>query len=320
MNTEQVNQYYSILEGCGIADFSGNAIIFASGRDRIDLIHRMSTNDLTGMAAGEGRPTVLTTPLARMIDRLLVIELDPATGQAVYLGGAGNGAKVRRWLAGHIFFQDNVTLTDGATDWSRFDLFGAKAAQVADHLARGASGLPPYSVLKTDELIVGRGDPLAGESYFVLVRRAVWAETWGRAQDAGAVAADAEVVEVLRVEAGLPAAGREISEDYIPLEAGLWNAVSFSKGCYTGQEIIARMESRGKLAKQMVGVRLPEGVEAGRQFSGGEVVSGVITSVAHSPRFGDIGLAFIKPANVPAGAPVPLNGGVVTIASLPFTG
>ncbi len=90
--------------------------------------------------------------------------------------------------------------------------------------------------------------------------------------------------------------GREILDDTIPLEADLWDAVSFSKGCYIGQEIIARLESRGRMAKQLTGVRLDtqaapplDLLQAGHRV-------GRLTSVGHSPDLGWIGLALVKPA------------------------
>jgi aminomethyltransferase len=93
----------------------------------------------------------------------------------------------------------------------------------------------------------------------------------------------------------------------------LWEAVSFSKGCYIGQEIIARMESRGKLAKQLMGVESASPLIEGTKFEGG-----VITSVAESPRRGWIGLVFVKSAQAQAGMKIAVDGKTITVASLPF--
>ena len=99
---------------------------------------------------------------------------------------------------------------------------------------------------------------------------------------------------MLRVESGRPEFGRELGDEYIPLEAGLWADVSFTKGCYTGQEIIARMESRHKLAKQLAGLRFEsEVVLPTTLFSDGHDI-GTVTSVVHSPRLGWIGLGYVK--------------------------
>jgi len=310
MNADLAHAYNQVITGCGLVDFDDHARLWAAGRDRIDLIHRMSTNDLLGMAVNEGRATVLTTAIARMVDRIVVINLGE---RALILGSAGTAALIRRWLSGYIFFNDEVTFIDAADELSQFVLFGPKAAVIAESLATGASRLKQYHVLQSADVILGRGDRLAGESFFVVgPRDAVmgWRE---KAVAAGAVVAAREVYEVARVESGLPEYGHEIGEAFIPLEAGLWGDVSFAKGCYIGQEIIARMESRGKLAKTLVGIRAGRPVAAGTSFPGGTV-----TSVVQSPRFGWIGLAFVKPSEADAGMKITFEDMSVTVASLPF--
>ncbi|NJN54376.1 MAG: hypothetical protein HC804_06235 [Anaerolineae bacterium] len=96
-----------------------------------------------------------------------------------------------------------------------------------------------------------RTDPINGDGYFVMCQQVDKETVWQLLCQSGLVVADEAAFDFLRIEAGLPRYGRELTLDYIPLEADLWDDVSFSKGCYTGQEIIARMESRGKLAKRL---------------------------------------------------------------------
>jgi aminomethyltransferase len=107
--------------------------------------------------------------------------------------------------------------------------------------------------------------------------------------------------EVLRIEAGRPAFGLEITEDTIPLEVGLWDAVSFTKGCYIGQEIIARMDSRGKLAKRLTGIRLSGPVTAPASLTQADGELGRLTSAAESPRSGWVGLCIVRPARLTPG-------------------
>jgi aminomethyltransferase len=98
--------------------------------------------------------------------------------------------------------------------------------------------------------------------------------------DTGIMPVDEATFDYLRIEAGLPRFGRELTLDYIPLEANLWPDVSFTKGCYTGQEIIARMESRGRLAKRLVRLRAAEPVAAGTPVMANGKEVGSITSAA----------------------------------------
>jgi folate-binding protein YgfZ len=112
-------------------------------------------------------------------------------------------------------------------------------------------------------------------------------------KDAGASSLSPESYESLRVEAGLPGPD-ELTEDYTPLEANLSRAVSSTKGCYTGQEIIARQVTYDKVTKRMVGLRLDAPVTAGAQVTVEGKSAGTVTSVTHSPRYGSIALAVLK--------------------------
>jgi aminomethyltransferase len=118
---------------------------------------------------------------------------------------------------------------------------------------------------------------------------------WQFLNETSLVTADEAAFDLLRIEAGLPRFGREMTQDYIPLETGLWDDVSFNKGCYTGQEIIARMESRGKLAKRLVELQPTVAVEPGSPVLAGGKVVGSVTSAAVGPN-GPVALAYVKTA------------------------
>ena len=116
---------------------------------------------------------------------------------------------------------------------------------------------------------------------------------WQELIEGGLVAIDEAAFDYLRIQDGQPRFGRELTEEYIPLEANLWADVSFNKGCYTGQEIIARMESRGRLAKKLVRL-LPEApVAAGAELSAAGKKAGRITSAAVGPD-GPVALGYVR--------------------------
>jgi len=308
MDETIVNTYNAVIEGCGLIDLPNHAMLWATGRDRLDLLHRMSTNDLTEMALNEGRATVLTTPLARIVDRLVVINLGPGP-RALVLGSAGMATRIRRWLSGYIFFQDEVAFADASTELAQFRLFGPKADAVVESLRPGASALKLHHVLSQSGVIVGRADAVAGSSFFVIAEKSELTQWRAKTVAAGAVETSPAVYDILRVEAGRPEIGHEIGEAFIPLESGLWDDVSFAKGCYIGQEIIARMESRGKLAKRLIGLKAASPLKPG----------GPVTSVVESPRFGWIALGFAKPVDE-IGSEIVIDGVRATIAALPFRG
>ncbi len=265
-------------------------------RDRLDLLHRMSTNNVNVLKAGEGCETVLTTAIARIIDRLIVYNRGET---ALALCGAGRTATVRGWLQKHIFFQDRVKTHDLSTEWAQFGLFGSGAAAIADRFIPNASTLSRHHfgerAFGEGSLIVARSYPLAGDGYTLLVpvaaREAVIAEI-GIGVCTGEIGA--QIFDMLRIETGVPLSGHELSEDYIPLEAGLWDAVSSTKGCYIGQEIIARMESRHKLARSLVQLELERLLPEGTLLHTSDRTVGSITSVAALPTGKIVALGYIK--------------------------
>jgi folate-binding protein YgfZ len=104
-----------------------------------------------------------------------------------------------------------------------------------------------------------------------------------------------EDYSILRIEAGLPAAEAELSEDYTPLEAGLQSAISSTKGCYTGQEVVARQLTYDKVTQHLCGLRLEQRTQPGeRLWAADGSRAGKITSAASSPLFGEIALAVVK--------------------------
>jgi aminomethyltransferase len=134
--------------------------------------------------------------------------------------------------------------------------------------------------------------PVGGGVMLLLAREAAsrGAELWNGTEDAQ------RAYQILRIEAGLPEIGSEIKDDSLPLEVGLVGAVSFTKGCYIGQEIIARMESRGRLAKELLGVHAEAELAPGEAIHQQGRTVGSVTSATRSPRYGPIGLASVRPS------------------------
>ncbi|MFQ5922919.1 MAG: YgfZ/GcvT domain-containing protein [Anaerolineales bacterium] len=277
--------YQSAYQSALIVQHDPPGVIELRGADRVDLLHRLSTNNLEGMQVDRVLRTVFTDPVGRTIDVVTVLTLSE---KLLLVTSSGRSQIMQDWLQRHIFFQDDVTVHVSEGEWSLYGTYGPKAADSV------ASAIPPEGALIVNDhgIIWPIDQPVAG--FQRLVRPDQTVGDWV----ASANAADA--FEILRIEAGLPKIGAEILEDSIPLEVGLWDAVSFEKGCYVGQEIIARMESRGKLAKQLVGVRLESQAEPGSALRQGDQTVGTLTSVVQSPRLGWIGLASGRPSALAA--------------------
>jgi aminomethyltransferase len=215
------------------------------------------------------------------------------------LTSRGNQSRVMQWLRKYIFFNDDVQIKDVTDETGMISLYGATANQVVAQVSgEELSALPLHhwcaAKIGGAEVTIARADPIASGGFHLIFQRDAQEKVWQALLDVGVVPLSEETYQVLRVEAGLPEFGHELGEEYIPLEANLWNDVSFKKGCYTGQEIIARMESRQKLAKRLVGLRFDESVTLPASFWIDDHEAGVVTSVVHSPALGWIGLGYLK--------------------------
>lgn len=308
-------EYTAVRAGAGVFVRSHEGRVRSLGRDRLDLLHRMSTNDLEQFSPGEARMTVLTTPIARIVDVLWVLHLGET---ALCLTGPGRATAIRRWLAGYIFFRDDVKLVDVSAELGQLGLYGPQAAAVADALLPGAAGLAEHHCQEQAGVIVGRLRPLAGDGYSVIAPAAQLEALWARAVAAGAQPAGEAAYQLLRLAAGQPEAGHELTDAYLPLEADLWSAVSFTKGCYIGQEIIARMESRGKLARRLAGIRLEAPAAEGVDVQAGGTVVGRVTSTGVVPGLGPLALSILRTGACEPGTPVSVGGVAGTVTALPF--
>lgn len=151
------------------------------------------------------------------------------------------------------------------------------------------------AMFEAAKILIAPTFPLRDHGYILLAPISLIDTLQKRVMQTGnVIAGNAHQYEQLRISAGLPGADHELTEDYIPLEANLWESVSFTKGCYIGQEIIARMESRNRLAKTLVRLRLSGPAAIGIALSDGQKNVGTLTSVAALEEGTIAALAFVK--------------------------
>jgi aminomethyltransferase len=286
-----------------LVDRSDLGMLKISGETRLDLIHRMSTQAVNGLQSGEGAATILTTDIGRIIDRLILY----VGSDTVYaLTGENNGDNIARYLMRFVFFNDDFQIQDISSVTAIFAVYGPQAV----HILGEQVGFPEVNIpmhhwreaeIGGTTAYLHRTDPINGNGFFIMCETAEKSTLLQFLGQTSLVDADEPAFDLLRIEAGLPRFGREMTQEYIPLETGLWDDVSFNKGCYTGQEIIARMESRGKLAKRLVELN-PDGVVAPGSgvMANGKTV-GTVTSAAVGPN-GPVALAYVKTAALDNGA------------------
>lgn len=285
--------YQAAQETAVLVDRSTLSLFRVTGATRLDLLERISTQAVKRLPPGSGAATILTTDIGRIIDRLLIY----AGADFIYLlGGEGHRGPLARYLWRNVFFQDDFQLVDVSAETAVFALYGPQAPLLlpADsppinlplhHWAAQTYHDIPLTWHKTD--------PIAGDGYFITLPIAAKETLWAALVAAGCTPADEPAFDYLRIEAGQPRFGRELTLDYIPLEANLWADVSFNKGCYTGQEIIARMESRGRLAKRLVRLRAADPLPVGEDIRTATKNVGRITSSGMGPG-GAVALGYVK--------------------------
>ncbi|MDW8319003.1 MAG: glycine cleavage T C-terminal barrel domain-containing protein [Anaerolineae bacterium] len=318
--------YLAGRTGAALRREHDHARLWLAGADRIPFLQRISTNDVR-LAPGQGTVTVLTSPTARII-AVLTVQAHP--DGLLLVAGPGQGPTVYNTLRGQIFFQDRVTVEGRGSAMAQFGLYGPQSATV---LARAgfpdAENLPLFAwrsgQIGAAAVTVQRIEGLGSQAFTVLTAAANGSMVEAALLQAGAVSISEEAYHTLRIEAGVPAPGYELTDQVNPLEAGLRRFCNDHKGCYTGQEIIARQITYDKVTTHLVGL-LPERpvtANAAVQAEGRQV--GWVSSVALSPALGrPIALAFVRRPHHEPGTPVAVadaEGPVpARVTALPFVG
>jgi aminomethyltransferase len=277
-------------------------VLNISGKTRLDLLHRMSTQKLNGLKSGQGAATILTTDIGRSIDRLLVYANDDTIQ---LLTGENNGDVIASYLRRFVFYNDDFHMQDVSAETAVLHIYGAQAS----HLL-GVADLPLHHwqavTLAGAMATLHRADPITGDGVMLLCETAVLPQITAHLHEIGIQPADEATFDYLRIESGLPRFGYEISQDYIPLETSLWDDISFNKGCYIGQEIIARMDSRGKVAKTVHRFTPPIAAHIGDKIMADGKKVGSITSAADGPA-GAMAMGYVKTAVLEAKKPLTIT-------------
>ena len=282
------SEYRALTEGCGLVDRAGRGRLALTGADRREFLHGQITNDIEGLEPGHGCYAALLTHKGKMLTDLRVLDL----GDELLLSCERAGLQelfnmIRRYKLG-----SDVELHKRTIEMGELSLIGPEARRVA---GAGALGPEEHDNLRTD--IAGQPVVLVATDLGVDVFCAaeVTEAVRGALLAAGATEVTEAAAELVRVESGRPRYGADLDENVIPQEAGLNDrAVSFTKGCYVGQETVARLFYRGKPNRHLRGLKLSAPVAPGTPLRLGEKEVGRVTSAAVSPVHGPIGLALVR--------------------------
>lgn len=327
------DEYHVIREGAALGAVAARGQIALTGRDRATYLQGLLTNDIPALQPGQGCYAAWLTAQGRMLTDMHALQSD---GMLLLDVPAALVDETVARLDQFIFSED-VQVAPLAGSLTAVWLHGPSSAAVLARVLDGAPVLDGWASYSHAPLawggspaVVARIDQLGVPGYCVYLEPAREAGFRDALTAQGAAAVSAEAIEAARIEAGYPVFGLDMTTDTIPLEAGIeGRAISLTKGCYVGQEVIIRVLHRGhgRVAKKLVGLRIAgSGVAAGaRILAAGAAEAkglGTVTSVAVSPRLGSVALGYLHRDSTTPGTSVQVEsaGGLVaaTVTALPM--
>jgi folate-binding protein YgfZ len=309
-----VQAYQALHEGAAWLDISARGHLRATGEDRLRLLHAIASNSLDGLAPGQGVYTFFLNPQGQIQSdaRVFVAE------EHVLLDCE---PEVRERLQAHLesfIIMDDVTLEDVTNETFLIAVAGLKSAAA---VAQFCDSLPTdgLSFSESKGLRVVRASLIGGEGFWLSGRRELLEAVREQLRAAGVIEGTDESFEIVRAENGVPRYGVDFSQKNIPHETQQLNAVSFTKGCYTGQEIVERVRSQGRVNRLLIGLRLDAPSRpANLEVRFGDRAVGAMTSAVFSPKLQKVvGFAIVRREAAIPGTLVTVDGtpGVVTDVS-----
>jgi folate-binding protein YgfZ len=305
-------QYRQLREECGLLARDGRTVISVNGADGAEYLQGQLTNDVEAVAVGAGQYAALLDRKGHMQTDMRVLRI---AAEEIQLDLEPEPrAQALKHLTMYSIGRD-VAVADATEERALLSLIGPGAAEIAGTASLAEFANHRTRVAGTEVLAVGTRD---GIDLFCASDdrdRLLVALT-----DAGAVEVSAAAVEIVRVEAGVPRFGAEMDAATMPAEAAIVeDAVSFTKGCYIGQETVARLHYKGKPNRHLRGLRLSGAATPGAALRLGEKEVGTLGGAVVSPALGPIGLAIVRREAEPGTElAVGEDGVTAEVVALPF--
>jgi tRNA-modifying protein YgfZ len=306
-------QYRQLREECGLLDRSDRGVLLVSGAEAADYLQGQLTNDVEALGPGEGQYAALLDRKGHMQADMRVLrpgeeQSFPIDTEPVALEAA------RRHLQMYKIGRE-AEVEDVSGERAILSLIGPRSVEIAGTPALPANACEAVAVGGVECVAVGTAggiDLIAAAAERERLRAALI--------DAGAVEVSAEAAEILRIERGIPRFGAEMGTETMPAEAGIVeDAVSFTKGCYIGQETVARLHYKGRPNRHLRGLRLSATAAPGAALRLGEKEVGRLGGAAVSPALGPIGLAIVRREAEPGTElAVGEDGVTAQVVELPF--
>jgi folate-binding protein YgfZ len=334
-----LDEYRALREGAGLVDRSGRGKIVVAGADRRTYLHAMLTNDIAALGPGTGCYAAYLTPQGRMIADMWVYEL----GDVCLLDLHPSIKDLVIQRLDQSIFSEDVKLGDLTEAFAGFGIYGPRSADVVAKAidsggsadgpaAAGLADLAPFRSVRVpflgDPVIVVATDKLGVRGLEVIYDRRLGDPLHDALVNAGGIDVGSDAFTAVRVEAGRPKFPIDMDQDTIPLEAGIEKqAISFTKGCYPGQEVVIRIlhRGRGRVARKLAGlvVRDETVPVRGDRLVVGDAEVGHISSAAYSPSLAcPLALGYLAREFLEPGTAVTIAHGDTSlsavVATLPF--
>ena len=285
-------EYSAVRNGVGIMDLSSRGRIRVTGEDRVKWLQSIISNDILPLATGQGVYSTFLTHKGKILAYFRVYQL----GDALLLEDAGEtGDSTFSALRKFLLFGTKAKMENCGETWGQLLICGPKALDlIRSTFGTDLASLKPLSFERLEidgySALLIRSEETGETDIEILVTsdglRAVWDRLWTAGNSIGLKPFGTQALEILRVEAGIPKMGQDLNEDIVPPEANLeGKSFSLSKGCYPGQEVVARMDTYGSVRRRLVGLTLNEPIvpASGAKLYSGDREVGWVSSAVLSP-------------------------------------
>lgn len=276
-----IEEYWVTRNQVGLADISHLGLLQVTGKDRLPFLNGLLTNEVLKLNSGNGARSALLNTKARVLADLYIYSRDEGL---IIDTGDSPGAKVKEVLDPFIITED-VQIRDITQENVHLTIQGPEAANHASDLLGSPLGTRPFEHRMIGPTMIINRDRIGRTGYDIIVPNDEAEAVWQGLLLKGVTPVGQDALEILRLEAGYPRYGIDVDENIIILEAGYRDAISFTKGCYMGQEVVARATHIGRVNKNLVQFRSESehAPSPKSRFNSGGKEAGYVTSAAFSP-------------------------------------
>lgn len=277
----------AIANGCLLYDQSHWGLLQFTGEDHKRYLHNQSTNQIQQQQTGQSCETVLVNSTARTIDLATVHLLEDQLWLTV---SPSKKDFLLTWFDRFLFPMDKVTIHDLTGQYNILALIGKDVQTLLENcfdldLQAFPAGGHQWLTVHDQPILCATGNNLKLPGYTLYIPQAIAVDIWQKIIEKNAIPIGETAWEQLRIHQGRPIPDHELTDDYNPLEAGLWDCISFNKGCYIGQETIARLNTYKGVKQRLFGIQLTGAVTVPCKIFVGEERAGVITSIDPETNF-----------------------------------